>query len=162
MRVWLSGSTGTGVVDPGNADGEFVNNNVGLEAVVRTAVAGSTTETLTSQLGSNVPTATVTSVLYRGWFGSENTLITSVGEIILHSTTAAFTDITMFSNSAPNTIIDHSTDTFTFDVVAAGVDTLAKLQSCEVLHRTTDAAAGVTPHTLSVWAGAFEITGAFT
>ena len=158
MRVWLSGSAGTGVTNPSNADGA----NNATNASVQTAVAGPTTETMTSQLGSNVPTATVTSVVYRGWFQSANQLVTSTGSIILHSATAAFTDITMFTNSALNTTVDHSSGDFTFDVVAAGVNTLAKIQSCEVLHRTTDAAAGVTPHVLTVDAGCFEIVGAFT
>ena len=56
---------------------------------------------------------------------------------------------------------EYLTGDFTYDLYAAGVNTLAKLQSCQMLHRVSDAVAGVTPHVLTVDAGAIDITGAF-
>jgi hypothetical protein len=156
--VWMSASSGTGTTNPTNADG----SNNGTIATLQTAALGTNPITLTSSLGSNVPTVLVTAILYRGWFKSVNTLVTSTGTLIMHSTTAAFSDIVMFTNSGLGATVDHLTGTFTFDLFAAGVNTLAKLQSCQMLHRVTDAVAGVTPHVLTVDAGSVEVTGAFT
>lgn len=156
MRVWLSASAGG--TNPSNADGA----NNGTVATLQTAVAGAATISMTSTLGASLPTATVTSVVYRGWFKSVNTLVTSTGSLIMHSTTAAFADVTMFTNSGLSTTVDHLSGDFTFDLIAAGINTLAKLQSCQMIHRTTDAVAGVTPQVLTVDAGCLEVVGAFS
>ena len=79
----------------------------------------------------------------------------------MHSTTGAFADLTMFSNAALSTTVDHSTGDFTYDLIAAGVNTLAKLQSCQLLTSTADAAAGVTPAVLTFDAAEIELTGTF-
>lgn len=161
IRVWLSATTmnsTNGVTSPANADGA----NNGAVATYQSAVAGDANPRTTSALGANVPTiASFTTAVYRGWFKSVNTLATSTTTIVVRSSTSLFADITMFSNAATSTTVDHLAGTFTFDLVAAGVDTLAKLQSMQILHRTLDAAAGVTPAVLTVDAGSVDIQGAF-
>tara|TARA_R110000744_G_scaffold152758_1_gene266981 strand:+ start:72 stop:794 length:723 start_codon:yes stop_codon:yes gene_type:complete len=157
LKVWLSGSSGTGVTNPSNANGE----NNGTVARLQTAAAGANPIIMTSVLGANVPSFTVTSAVYRGWFRSATTLATSLTTIVMESITAEFADITMFSHRATSSTIDNLDGSFTFDLTAAGVDTLAKLQSCRVIHRTQDAASGVTPASLTVDASAIEITGGF-
>jgi hypothetical protein len=157
VRVWLASSSGTGTTNPTNADGM----NDAAVATLQTVALGTNPITLTSTIGANVPAVTVTAVTYRGWFKSVNTLATSTGTLIMHSTTGLFTDITMFTNSATNTTINHLGGTFSFDLFAAGVNTLAKLQSCQMLHRVSDTVAGISPHVLTVDAGAIDITGAF-
>lgn len=157
VRVWLSASAGTGVTNPSNANLE----NDGTNAVVQTALANPATETMTSSLGVNVPSGSITSAVYRGWFRSVNNLVTSRGSVIAHSSTALFTDITMFNNIALTTTIDHLDGSFNYDLFAAGVNTTAKLQSLEIYHQTQDAAAGVTPHVLTVDAGCLDVVGAF-
>lgn len=157
MRVWLSGSSGTGSTNPANAN----SSNDAAVATLTTVVLGTNPITLTSALGANVPNVNVTSAVYRGWFKSVNVVVTSSGVLKMHSTTAAFADITMFTNAALATTVDHLSGDFTFDLVAAGVDTLAKIQSCQMLHIVSDAVAGVTPHILTVDSGCIEVVGAF-
>jgi len=153
LRVWLSNSAGTGVTNPANANGA----NDGTFAVLQTTIGGSATITMTSDIGSNIGTITFSTVLYRGWFNLTTTLLTSTVSIIAHSSSALFTDITMFTFSGLNGNVNHNTGDFTFDLFAAGVNTLAKLQSLQILHRTNDAVAGVTPAVLNVDAGATDI-----
>lgn len=155
LRVWLSGSAGSGVTNPANANGQ----NDGAVATLQTALAGASTITMTSNIGSNIGTIAFTAVLYRGWFEAKTTLLTSTVKIVAHSSTGAFADITMFTQSATNGDTNHLAGDFTFDLFAAGVNTLAKLQSLRILHSTTDAVAGVTPAVLTVDAGAADISG---
>lgn len=160
IRVWLSGTTmdsTNGVTNPANMNGQ----NDGAVATFTSAAAGDANPRTHSALGANVPTFTVSTALYRGWFKSVNTLVTSTTKLVMHSTTGAFADITMFSNTALNTTIDHSTGDFTFNLIAAGVNTLAKLQTCQLLASTQDAVAGVTPAVLTCDAGAIEMAGTF-
>lgn len=157
-RVWLSGSAGAGTTNPANANGQ----NNGALATLTTVPAGTNPITLTSVLGPNVPAFSITSAIYRGWFRSENVLVTSSGRLIMQSTTALFADIEMFLNDVAATTVDRLDGSFTFDLFAAGVNTLARIQSCRMLHRVQDAAGGVTPHILTVDAGCIEIVGAFT
>lgn len=156
-RIWLSASAGG--TNPTNADG--VNN--ATIATLQTAAAGAATITLTSTLGANVPSGiNVAAAIYRGWFKSVNTLVTSTGSLILHSTSALFADKVMFSNAALNATVDHLTGDFTYDLVANGVDTFAKIASAQMLHRVVDAVAGITPHVLTVDAGCIELAAAFS
>lgn len=160
LRTWLSATTmnsTNGVTSPSNADGQ---NNAAV-ATYQSAAAGDANPRTTSALGSNIGTISFTSAVYRGWFKSVNTLVTSTTTIKVHSSSALFADITMFSNSALNTTIDHLSGDFTFDLIGAGVNTLAKLQSMQILHATSDAVAGVTPAVLTVDAGAVDIAGVF-
>jgi hypothetical protein len=159
VKVFLSGSVNTSqVTNPANADGD----PNGTVATLQTAPAGATTAVMTSSLGSNVGAWAFTSAIYRGWFKSVTTLGTGSVSILLHSTTGLFVDKTMFLVSAAATTTDHLSGDFTFDLIAAGVDTLAKLQSCQVLHRTADAVAGATPNVLTVDAGCLELAGVFS
>lgn len=154
MRVWLSGSAGSGVDNPTNANSE----NNGTVATVETALLGSASETLTSEVGVNIPAGvSVASAIYRGWFTATLPLGTSSAELIAHSSTALFTDVVM--NNVAGNWLDGS---FTFDLVAAGIDTAAKLGSLQIYHRTTDLVAGVTPATMTVDAGAVELAAAFS
>lgn len=156
LRVWLSGSAGG--TNPANANGA----NNGTVATLQTAPAGASTITMTSTLGANVPAGiSVASAVYRGWFRSVNTLTTSSGTLTMHSTSALFSDVTMFTNAALSTTVDHLAGDFTFDLVAAGINTAAKLGSCQMIHTVTDAVAGVSPHVLTVDAGAIDLVGAF-
>lgn len=152
-RAWLSGSAGSGVTNPGNADGP----NNGTNAVISTAALGSTTETLTSNVGAGLPTNLVlpATAIYRGWFAYTETLATSSGQLLLRSTGGLFADKTMLAITA-NT--NHAGGTFTYDLIANGVNTVALLRSCTVLHSTTDAVAGVTPAVMNVDAGCIEFT----
>lgn len=151
LRVWLANSAGAGVTNPTNANGV----NDGARAAIATAVAGSTTETLTSDIGVSIGAGlTFSSAIYRGWFNCTRPLPTSTVVIIAHSTSALFSDITLFSGTGTE---NHDSGDFTVDLVALGIDTLAKLQSLQILHRTTDAAAGVSPATINVDAGAVDI-----
>lgn len=157
LKVWLSGSAGTGVTNPSNADGQ----NNGTVATLQTTAAGSASKTMLSAVGANIPAFNVSGAVYRGWFSSVNTLTTSNTRIILSSTTAQFVSITMFSNSALNSNVNNLNGGFTFDLFAAGINTLAKLRSCQITHETTDQVAGVTPAVFTVDAGAIELTGRF-
>lgn len=158
LRVWLSASAGTGSTNPANADGQ----NNGTVATLQTAVLGTNPIVMTSTLGANVPTATITAAIYRGWFSSSNTLVTSNGALIMQSIGALFGDITMYSNSGLGQSDNFLDGSFTFDLFAAGVNTLAEIQSCRMVHRVSDLAAGVTPHSMTVDAGCIEIVGAFS
>lgn len=157
VEVWLDNSAGTGVSNPSNADSE----NDGTIATVRTAVAGSTTETMTSDVGVNVGSWSFTTCAYTGWFRMETEIGTSTCRLVAISSTAAFGDITMLSLSTLNGDENYLTTPFTYDLYAAGVDTLAKLQSLQIVHETTDAAAGVTPANLDVDAGKINLDGVF-
>lgn len=160
MKIWMSGgtATATGVTNVANSNGQ----NDGSSAVVQSAVLGTVNPSITSALGANIPSGlSLSSAVYRGFFRSDNFLITSNGKLTLRSIGALFVDIDMFTNAALNTTIDHLAGTFVFDLIAAGVNTQAKLQSIQMIHQTTDLAAGVTPHTLTVDAGCVEIVGAF-
>jgi hypothetical protein len=151
FRVWLSGSTGG--TTPANADG----SNNGTVATLRTAVAGPSTITLTSQLGINVPNLTITSAIYRGWFKSVNILTTSFGRIFLVSDGALFANKIMINNSTVNTTIDSLDGSFTYDLIANGIDTIEKIQSISLRHNTSDVAAGLSPHVMTVDAGCIEL-----
>ncbi len=160
-RVWLSATTmnsTNGVTNPANANGQ----NDGTVATYQSAALGDTNPRTTSTLGANVPAFTVTSAIIRVWFRSANTLVTSSGSLIVHSITALFADIIMFTNNGLNSTIDHLGGTFTFDLVANGINTLAEIQSIQFIAGTADAVAGVTPHVLTLDAACVEIVGAFT
>jgi hypothetical protein len=152
LNVWLSNSTGG--TNPANADG----SNNGTVATLRTASAGAATITMTSVLGANLPDSNITSAIYRGWFNSVNSLQTSSGRIILRSSSSLFSEITIFLNTNNNTTVNRLDGSFTYDLFANGINTLAKLQSVQVLHRVTDSVAGVTQHVLTVDAGSLELT----
>jgi hypothetical protein len=153
-QFFLSASSGTShVTNPANANGK----NDGTSSTQQTAVAGAATETLTSSCGVGIGAATTfTTAIYRGWFNATVTLATSTVKIVLHSTSALFTDKTALSITAS---ANHNTGDFTYDLVANGIDTLAKLQSVQVLHSTTDAIAGTSPAVLTVDAGCIELAG---
>lgn len=152
LRVWLSGSAGPGVTNPGNADGQANGTN----AVIQTAPLNPNTEAMTSQVGANLPAGVnVTSAIYRGWFSATVPLVTSTVSIIADYSGGS---VTMLSTTAS---VSHAGGTFTFDLVAAGINTIAELQSMTVRHVTNDLAAGVSPATLNVDAGAIELVGAF-
>lgn len=155
--VWLANSAGSGVTNPSNADGE----NDGATAQVQTAPLGSNTETLLSDIGTNVGSWTFTSCTYRGWFRLQTQLVTSTARVIARSSTAAFSDITMATLSAVGGDTNHLSGSFTYDLFAAGVDTLSKLQSLQIVHETVDAVAGVTPATVTVDAGNISVGGVF-
>ena len=160
LKVWLSGSTvdsTNGVTNVANMNGQ----NDGVNATFTSAAAGDANPRTHSALGANIPTFTVSTALFRGWFKSVNSLTTSTTKLVMHSTTGAFADLTMFSNSALSTTVDHSTGDFTYDLIANGVNTLAKLQSCQLLCSTQDAIAGTTPAVLTVDAGNIELGGTF-
>lgn len=151
-RFWLSGSAGANVTNPANANG----SNNGTVSSQQTVALGATTTTMTSDCGSNIPAATAfATAVYRGWYNLTLGLAGSYA-IKVHSSSALFVDITMVTGATVN----HLSGDFTFDLVAAGVDTLAKLRSAQILHITTDAVAGVNPTILTVDAGAIELTGA--
>lgn len=161
VRVWLASNAAVdgAPANVANADGQ----NDGAVCTLETNVAGSNEESINSDIGAVVPGGlTISSVTYRGWFTSENTLVTSKGEIWAESDTAAFSDILVFRNQDLNTTFDHSSGDFTFDLYAAGVDTSAKLSSLQIRHYVNDAVAGVTPHTMTVDAGAVDVAGAFS
>ena len=153
LRVWLANSAGTDVANPSNANG----SNNATNAVVSTAALASNPEVMTSDVGSSIGSISYTSAIYRGWFRARTTLITSTAEVIAQSSTAAFADIVMFTQSSLGGDTNHLSGTFIFDLIAAGVDTLSKLQSLQILHRCTDAVAGVSPAILDVDAGAVDI-----
>ena len=160
IRYWLSATTmdsTNGVTNPANANGQ----HDGADATYTSVAAGDANPRTHSTVGASIGTVTFSTAVFRGWFKSANTLATSTTTLVMHSTTGAFTDITMFSNTAVTTTIDHSAGDFTFDLVAAGVNTLAKLQSCQLLMSTKDAAAGVTPAVLTADAGCIELQGVF-
>lgn len=157
LKVWLSGSAGANVTSPSNADGQ----NDGAVATLRSSVPNNNPIVMTSQLGTNVPNVTLTNATYRGWFRSVSPLTTGSTKITLKSTGGLFSDIVMFENSGLGVTVDHLSGTFTFDMYAAGVNTLAKLQSVTVEHRTQDLAAGVSPHVLTVDSACVEVGGAF-
>lgn len=160
MRVWLSATTmnsTNGVTSPANADGA----NNGAVATYTSAAAGDANPRTTSTLGGNVPSVTVTSVSLRGWFKSVNTLATSTTKLVLHSSSALFADQIIFSNTTLNSTVDHLSGDFTYDLIANGINTLAKIQSVQLLASTQDAAAGVTPAVLTLDAATLEIVGAF-
>lgn len=153
--VWLNGSTGTSnAANPSNANG---SNNTTL-ATLQTAAAGAATATLTSFCGNNVPNFTPTAATYRGYLRAVNTVVTSTSTIIATSPLGLFSNITLYTFSALTSTDDRLSGNFTFDLFAAGVNTLAKLQDLKILHRTTDAVAGVTPAVMTVDAGAIEVT----
>jgi hypothetical protein len=158
MRIWLSGTvanTANGVTNPGNADGP----NDGAVCTIQSAAAGAAQPSTFSAVGANIPAgASVTSAIYRGWFKSVTTLTTSSTFVECWPVTSLFVAFRMFNGSGLNTTIDHSSGDFTFDLVAAGLTTLAKLQDVKVLHASNDAAAGVSPAVLTVDAGCIELT----
>lgn len=160
VTFWLNGSTGSAnVTNPTKADGA----NDGVTSTQQTTLAGSTQSNLTSLVGNNIPNGiSFSSAVYRGWFKLTTTLaVTSSASVTIHSSSALFADITMVVLSSLNGVVDHLSGDFTFDLIAAGVNTLAKLQSCQVITNTSDATAGVTPATAAVDAGRIELTGIF-
>ena len=157
LKFWLTGSAGTGVTNPSNADG----SNNGTVATLVTATAGTNPIIMTSAMGANIPTMTVSTAVYRGYFKSVNVLVTSTGTVTIHSTTALFADLVIFSNAAANATVDYTVTPLSVDLIAAGINTIAKLQSVQLIHKTNDAVAGVTAHTLTVDAGSIELNGFF-
>jgi hypothetical protein len=154
IKVWLSGSTGTRVTNPTNANGE---NNAGF-AVVSTAPGDSTpNELLQSNLGSNLGNYSFSSAIYRGFFKAETPIQTGLARVTAISSTGAFSNIILFNLSSIGGSTDFLSGSFTFDLFAAGINTIAKLQSLTIQHRTTDAIAGVTPAILTVDAGCLEM-----
>jgi hypothetical protein len=154
IKVWLANSAGTEVTNPSNANGE----NDGSSAVVQTNAFSSNTERMTSDIGTSVGTLSFTTALYRGYFSATTPIGTSTASLIAHSTDASFSDITMFSLSTGGGSVNNLDGSFTYDLFAAGLDTLAKLQSLQIYHTCTDVAAGITPAVLTVDAGALELT----
>jgi hypothetical protein len=149
---WLSGTTGSAnnTTNPANAN----STPDGAVATAKTAALGAAVAALTSAVGINIPTNTpVNSAIYRGWF-SYTTTAASTSRTILRSTSALFADIVM---QVSTTAFNFSDGSFTFNIFAAGVNTLAKLRSCQVIHQVTDTIAGA-GGTLSVDAGRIELT----
>jgi hypothetical protein len=157
LKVWLSGSAGAGSTNPANADGE----NDGILATLETVALGDNPIILVSALGANVPSVTLSSLLYRGWFKAINAVVTSNGSVTVKSTGALFADIVMYTNSIGGQTDDYLDGSFTYDLFSAGVNTLAKAQSITIEHSVSDLAAGVTPHVMTIDAGSVEISGAF-
>ncbi len=154
-KVWASGSAGTGVATPSNADGPNNSTN----AVVSTAVASPATETMTSSCGSVISAGlTFSTVTFRGWYRLQTTLSSSTAVIIVRSSSALFTDITIETLSAINGDTNRLTTPFSVDL-SATINTLAKLQSAQFISQTTDAAAGVSPAITTVDALSLELTG---
>lgn len=154
--LWGTGSAGAGVTTPANADGP----NNATTAVVSTAVAGATTETLTSNCGNGAQAGTVyTSIKFKGWYRLNTVLVTSEAKVVIHSSTAAFTDIIIESIAAVNTINDHLTIPFISPELIGTIDTLAKLQTAQIVYSTTDVAAGVSPAIVTVDAGSLLLSG---
>lgn len=153
VQFWLNGSSGNDVSNPSNANGSNNSSN----AVVSTGALADNPETLISSVGNNVPAISFSSAQYRGWFRARTTLATSTIDIIAHSSTGAFADITMFTLASGGGDVNHLTGTFTFDLNAAGVNTLTKIQSLQIYHRTRDVIAGATPAIIDVDAGALEL-----
>lgn len=156
-KLWGTGSTGTShVTSPANADG--VNN--ATNATMQTAVAGATTETLTT-LVTQAPAAGTpfTAVLFKGWYRLQTTLSTSTAKLVIHSSSALFSDITVETLSAVSGDNNHLTTPFTLDV-SATLNTIAKIKSVQFLYSTTDAAAGVSPAVVTVDASSLELSGA--
>ena len=154
-KAWLSGSTGTSnVTNPANANG----TNNGVSSSQQTVALGTVTSTLTSACGAGLPTGIAyTAVQYRGWFNASITAVTSTIAVILRSSNATFTDITMLSTTAS---VNHNTGTFVFTSAALSALTLTQLRTAQVIHTTTDAVAGATPAILTVDAGSIELTNA--
>lgn len=153
VRIWQSGSSGANVDNPTNADGE----NDGSVATISTAALGASTETLTSLLGANAPAGvSIASAIFRCWFSAELPLLTSTATVTLTSNGGLFSDIEV--SNAEGDFLDGS---FTYDLVAGGVDTSAKLSSLEVVYSTSDAVAGVSQATITVDAAAIELAAAF-
>jgi len=155
-RVWLTGSTNTSqTTNPGNADGSTPEGGGGAVAVIQTALLGATTAVMTSQIGTGIPAnAHFTTATFRAWFSVATTLVTSVVTITLHSSSALFADIVLFTFSGVAGNVPHLTGDFTFPLSL----TLAQLRSATVVFQTSDAAAGVTPAVLSVDAARIELT----
>jgi hypothetical protein len=158
VKLWGSGSAGTGVTSPANADGP---NSGTPFATISTAAAGPTTETLTSNCGNAVAAGTPfpTSIIFRGWYRLQTTLSTSTARVLVHSSSAAFTDIVIETLAATAGDLDHLTTPFVSADLAGTINTLAKLQSAQIQYQTTDAAAGVSPAIVTADAGSFELTG---
>lgn len=154
LTVWLSGCTGTtNVTNPANADG--VNN--GTVSSQQSAIAGSATSTLTAaSVGTTkLPTGTVfTAAICRPYFQTTSGLVTTTWNI-----TATWTGGSAVVASAGQGTIqqNHLTGDLTFDLFAAGMNTVAKAQSMVITVTATDAAAGVTPVVMTVDAVAVEI-----
>lgn len=154
LRAWLSGSAGAGVGTPTNADG--VNDTT--LATITTAPAGAATETMTSAMGAGIPGGiTFSAATYTGWFRAQTTLPTSTARVVARSIGALFADVTMFTQSTAAGDTTFLVTPLSFDLVAAGINTLAELQSLQIIHETTDAVAGVSPAILTVDAGAVDI-----
>lgn len=160
LRAWLSASTvvsTNGVTNIANMNGA---NNATVTTYTSQA-AGDANPRTTSTLGANVPTVTVTSAVVRVWFKSVNTLATSTTQLVISSTGGLFADKVMFSNTTASSTVDHLVGDFTYDLIANGVNTLAKIQSVVFKASTQDAVAGVTPAVLTIDAATIEIAGAF-
>lgn len=154
IRVWLSGAAGTDVDNPSNANG----SNNGTLATISTGVLASNPEILTADLGINVPSGiTFSSATLTVWFRAQTTLVTSVAQIEIRALTATFSDIVVFTQSTLGGDTNNLTTPLTLDLVAAGVDTLAKLQDTQFVAFTQDVAAGVTPAILTLDAASIDI-----
>jgi hypothetical protein len=155
--LWGTGSAGAGVTTPANADGKNDGTNF---AVVSTAVAGAATETLTSNCGNAAAAGTFyTSIIFKGWYKLNTVLSTSTAKVVVHSSTAAFTDIVIETIAAVNTTNDHLTTPFTSGELIGTIDTLAKLQSAQIVYSTIDAVAGTQPAIVTVDASSLQLSG---
>lgn len=150
---WLSGSAGSGVTNPANANG----SNDAVRAVISTAALGSATETMLSNCGNAVPSGVpFTNCLFRAYFNCSVPLATSTVRIIALSSSALFATTTIFSTTAA---VNHDGGTFTYDLfnLTPQVDSIAKVQSLQFQFQTQDAVAGVTPAVLNVDAARIEV-----
>lgn len=145
LNVWLSGCTQTsanGTVAPANADG----SNDGVFATVKTVALGATTATITSAaMGSTkLPTGTpFTAAIARPYFRVTSPTIGSTWAINATWTGGSATIDSIPQEDAQNTVRDHSTGNYTFDLFASGMNTVAKAQSLVITMTTTDSASGV-------------------
>lgn len=158
MRVWLAGATGNnaGVQNPANANGQPDD----LFAQLQTQTLGATSTQLSSSpVGTKVPNDTViTDAICRPYFKHING--GTLGST--YNITATWTggSANMFNNTSPG--IGTSAGmawpgTLTFNLFAAGCNTLAKIQSLVFTANTVDPIAG-TGNNLGIDAIALELT----
>lgn len=154
--LWGTGSAGPGSTNPANADGP----NNGTTSDVSTVVAGATTASLTSNCGNAAAAGTFyTSIVFKGWYRLQTVLSTSTAKVVVHSSTAAFTDIVIETLAAAAGDSNHLTTPFTSAELIGTINTLAKLQSAQIVYSTTDAVAGVSKANVTVDASSLLLDG---
>lgn len=147
LQYWGNSATGTSNTDnPTNAEGE----NNGTLAELQTAPAGAAQSDLDVKLGNNISSITFSSAKLVVYFKVASVLATSRLTIDAQSTGGVFTTINCFDEQQTNYTADYTTTPFEFDLYAAGIDTIAKLQSTFFFFRALDAVAGVTPCSMDV------------